>query len=49
MEKGADISVDGLYRYARQIWEPTKPLVMLIGLNPSTADVTTDDRNVATS
>lgn len=44
MEKGADISADGLYRYALWwIWEPLKPLVMFIGLNLSRADATRDD------
>jgi hypothetical protein len=47
MEKGADISADGLYRYSLwRIWEPTYPLVMFIGLNPSTADATTDDHTI---
>jgi len=47
MEKGADISADGLYRYALwRILEPTKPVVMFIGLNPSTADATTDDHTI---
>jgi hypothetical protein len=47
MEKGADISADGLYRYSLwRIWEPTQPLVMFIGLNPSTADATTDDHTI---
>ncbi|MCY7323132.1 MAG: DUF1643 domain-containing protein [Phormidesmis sp. CAN_BIN36] len=48
MEKGADISADGLYRYALwRIWEPTKPLVMFIGSNLSTADPTTDDHTIS--
>jgi hypothetical protein len=47
MEKGADISANGLYRYSLwRIWEPTQPLVMFIGLNPSTADATTDDHTI---
>jgi hypothetical protein len=34
MEKGADISADGFYRYSLwRIWEPHQPLVMFIGLN----------------
>jgi hypothetical protein len=47
MEKGADISADRLYRYSLwRIWQPAKPLVMFIGLNPSTADATTDDHTI---
>jgi hypothetical protein len=47
MEKGADISADGFYRYSLwRIWEPHQPLVMFIGLNPSTADATTDDHTI---
>jgi hypothetical protein len=47
MEKGADISADRVYRYSLwRIWEPAQPLVMFIGLNPSTADATTDDHTI---
>jgi hypothetical protein len=47
MEKGADISADHLYRYSLwRIWQPAEPLVMFIGLNPSTADATTDDHTI---
>jgi hypothetical protein len=47
MEKGADISADGVYRYSLwRIREPTQPLVMFLGLNPSTADATTDDHTI---
>jgi hypothetical protein len=47
IEKGANISADRVYRYSLwRIWEPTQPLVMFIGLNPSTADATTDDHTI---
>jgi len=35
------------YRYSLvRIWEPSRPLCQFIGLNPSTADETTDDPTV---
>lgn len=41
---GAFLSGDGRYRYRLwRIWEPNKPLLNIIGLNPSTADATEDD------
>lgn len=44
MEKGATLSPCRRYRYALwRIWDESKPLVMFIGLNPSTADETNDD------
>lgn len=44
MEKGAEFSECRNYRYALwRIWDKTKPYVMFIGLNPSTADENTDD------
>lgn len=44
---GAEFSKCGKYRYALwRIWDKTKPLVMLIGLNPSTANATTDDPTI---
>lgn len=47
MEKGANISEDSLYRYSLwRIWQPAKPLVMFIGLNPSIADATMDDHTI---
>lgn len=46
MERGADISDCGRYRYSlwRQ-WAPG-PQVMFVGLNPSTADATLDDPTI---
>lgn len=44
LKKSADISRCGNYRYElRRIWDESKPLVMFIGLNPSTADAEADD------
>lgn len=45
--KGAEFSVCGLYRYILwRIWDTQKPLVMFIGLNPSTANATSDDPTI---
>jgi hypothetical protein len=45
--KGADFSEDRLYRYSLwRIWDESKPLVMFIGLNPSTADAENDDPTI---
>jgi len=45
--KGADFSEDGLYRYALwRIWDESKPFVMFVGLNPSTANAETDDPTI---
>ena len=45
-EKGAKFSEDRKYRYALwRVWDESKPLVMFIGLNPSTAN---EDENDAT-
>lgn len=45
--KGADFSEDGLYRFSLwRIWDESKPLVMLIGLNPSTANAQSDDPTI---
>lgn len=39
MISGAEFSADRKYRYALwRIWDKSKPLVMFIGLNPSTAN-----------
>ena len=39
MEKSAILSADRKYRYVlTRIWDETKPTVVFIGLNPSTAD-----------
>ena len=44
MKKGAELSPCRRYRYALwRIWDDSKPTVMFIGLNPSTADETVDD------
>lgn len=44
MTKTAVISDCQQYRYElRRVWDGTKPLVLFIGLNPSTADAETDD------
>ena len=44
IRRGAEISPCGKYRYALwRIWDETEPLVLFVGLNPSTADATQDD------
>src|SRR5579872_2016281 len=44
---GAEFSEDRKYRYALwRIWNPDKPLVMFIGLNPSTANERTNDATI---
>jgi len=44
MDRSAVISRDGRYRYAlRRVWDTTKPTLLFIGLNPSTADARVDD------
>lgn len=44
---GAIFSDCGKYRYALwRIWDKSKPLVMFIGLNPSTANQETDDPTI---
>lgn len=43
---GAVISDCGRYRYALwRMWDNRLPSVLFIGLNPSTADATKDDRS----
>lgn len=43
----AVISADGLYRYwLTRIWDETKFLLPIVGLNPSTADGWTDDPTI---
>jgi len=45
--KGAILSADGVYRYSlKRIWDETKPKVLFIMLNPSTADADKDDRTI---
>ena len=47
MNKGAEFSSCRKYRYKLwRIWDDTLPLVMFIGLNPSTADEINDDHTV---
>ena len=47
MNKGAILSADGKYRYVlNRIWDDNLPKVAIIGLNPSTADATEDDRTI---
>jgi hypothetical protein len=47
MKKDASISVDRKYRYLlSRVWDETKPMVMIIGLNPSTADEKEDDPTI---
>jgi len=44
---GADFSNDRKHRFALwRIWDQSKPLVMFIGLNPSTANENTDDNTI---
>lgn len=47
IESGAEFSTDRKYRYALwRIWDRSKPLVMFIGVNPSTANEDTTDRTI---
>lgn len=47
MKKGANFSQDRNYRYSLwRIWDETKPLVMFIGLNPSTANEDENDPTI---
>lgn len=47
MEKGATFSDCGKYRYMLwRIWDNTLPMVMCIGLNPSTANADKDDTTI---
>jgi hypothetical protein len=47
VRQGAHFSEDRNYRYALwRIWNPDKPLVMFIGLNPSTANERTNDPTI---
>ncbi len=44
---GANFSNDRKYRYSLwRIWDDSKPLVMFIGLNPSTANETESDNTI---
>ncbi len=45
---GAEFSPDRKYRYCLwRIWDESKPLVMVIGLNPSTAKEDENDRTIS--
>ena len=47
VNRSAVLSGDGRYRYAlHRQWNATKPTVLFIGLNPSTADHRVDDRTI---
>ncbi len=47
IEKGAQLSECRTWRYVLwRIWDPTKDPVNFYGLNPSTADETTDDATI---
>lgn len=47
MEKDAILSDDRKYRYVlSRTWDASRPSVMIIGLNPSTADETEDDPTI---
>lgn len=47
IETGADFSEDKKQRYSLwRIWDKSKPLVMFIGLNPSTANETENDPTI---
>jgi len=44
---GAEFSPCGSYRYALwRVWQPDSPLLLFIGLNPSTADAANDDPTI---
>jgi hypothetical protein len=46
-QKGAIFSDCRLYRYQLwRIWDPSKPYINVIGLNPSTADEVSDDPTI---
>lgn len=46
-QSGASFSPCGEYRYKLwRIWNSSKPVVVFIGLNPSTANATTDDPTI---
>jgi hypothetical protein len=47
MKKAAILSEDNLYRYQlSRIWDESKPLILFIMLNPSTADADADDPTI---
>lgn len=47
MIKGAKFSPDKVYRYRLwRLWNSDKPLILFVGLNPSTADENVDDPTI---
>ncbi|MCT7584670.1 DUF1643 domain-containing protein [Aliarcobacter butzleri] len=47
MKKDAILSEDRKYRYVlSRIWDESKPMVVIVGLNPSTADEKDDDSTI---
>jgi hypothetical protein len=47
MTKGAEISADGKYRYVLwRRWDKTRPRLIFVMLNPSTADAEHDDATI---
>ena len=48
MKGSAVFSKDRRYRYAlRRVWDPARPTVLFIGLNPSTTDHRVNDRTIS--
>lgn len=46
-DQGAEFSEDRKYRFALwRIWDKSKPLVMFVGLNPSTANESDNDPTI---
>lgn len=47
MQRDATISACKLYRYSlTRLWNPRLPIVLFVGLNPSTADANNDDNTI---
>jgi len=47
VQKSAVLSKDRIYRYSlSRVWDESKPYVLFIGLNPSTADEREDDPTI---
>lgn len=45
--RGARLSRDETYRYALwRVWNPSLPVLLVVGLNPSTADASSDDATI---